>query len=149
MPGTARRPFMVGDFSLSLFPTSKLTIVNTTSVLSNRYDGTGNELRGISTGAPVINRYWTFHIGEGRVSDSLDLNYHVNRWLGLNAEYRYTSRFIDNDLIRTGTTTGRDVNSTRNHLNTGTFGFRLKPTHALGITADATIGRDNGPENPT
>src|SRR5947208_15102662 len=39
MPGTARRPFTAGDFSFSLFPTSKLTIINSTSVQSNRFDG--------------------------------------------------------------------------------------------------------------
>ncbi|PYT32429.1 MAG: hypothetical protein DMG57_01660 [Acidobacteria bacterium] len=148
MPGTARRPFTAGDFSFSLFPTSKLTIINSTSVQSNRFDGTGNELRVISNGAPLVNRFWTYHIGTGRVSDALDLNYHMNKWLALNAEYRYTSRFIDNNLFRTGTTKNTSINSVRNHLNTGTLGFRLKPLHPLSVSVDATVGRDNGPENP-
>jgi hypothetical protein len=149
MPGAARRPFTAGDFSFSLFPTRKLTIVNSTSAQNNRYDGTGNEFRLISTGAAIINRFWTFHIASARVSEALDLNYKVNKWLGLNAEYRYTARFTDNNLIRTGTTTGRDLNSISNHLNTGTFGFHVQPVQPLSISADATIGRDNAPENPT
>lgn len=130
MPGTARRPYSAGDFSFSLFPTTNLTIVNSTSVDSNRYDGTGTEFRAISNGAAVINRFYSFHIGTGRISDALDANYHVTKWLGLNAEYQYTSRFIDNNFIRAGTTNSVDRNSARNHLNTGTFGFRLNPPSA-------------------
>ena len=34
-------------------------------------------------------------MGSGRVSDSLDANYRVTKWLGLNAEYRYTDPFLD------------------------------------------------------
>ena len=149
MPGAARQPFLSGDFSFSVFPTTKLTVTATTSVLSNRYDGTGNELRVLSNTNAVINRFYTFHIGTGRVSSALDLNYRVNNWLGLHSEYRYTSRFIDNFLVRTGTTNSRDFNSTRNHLNTGTFGVRLKPMRALSVNVDTTVGRDNGPLNPT
>jgi hypothetical protein len=148
MPGTARRPYSAGDFSFSLFPAKNLTIVNSTSVDSNRYDGTGTEFRAISNGSAIINRFYSFHIGTGRVSDALETNYHVTKWLGLNAEYRYTSRFIDNNFVRAGTTKSVDRNSARNHLNTGTFGFRLNPLRPLTLTADGTIGRDNHPETP-
>lgn len=148
MPGAARRPYSAGDFSLTLFPTTNLTIMNSTSVDSNRYDGTGTEFRAISNGAAIINRFYSFHIGTGRVSDALETNYRVTKWLGLNAEYRYTSRFIDNNFIRAGTTNSVDRNSARNHLNTGTFGFRLNPLRPLTLTADGTIGRDNHAETP-
>jgi len=87
-------------------------------------------------------------MGTGRVSDALDLKYDLSKWLGLNAEYRYTSRFIDNDLIRTGTTKSRDLNSIRDHLNEGTFGFRLKQIQHLTVSADGSIGRDNAAETP-
>jgi hypothetical protein len=150
MPGESRRPFTAGDVTFSLFPTSKLTIVNSTSAQNNRYDGTGNEFRVISTGGAVINRFWTFHIASARFSDSLDVNYRITKWIGLNSEYRYTARWLDNDLIRTGTTNSRDINSLANHLNTGTFGIRLKPfKQRLSLSADGTMGRDNEPLNPT
>jgi hypothetical protein len=148
MPGTARRPLSVGDLLFSVFPTDKLTVTNTLSVQSSRYDGTGNEFRFIDTGAATINRFWTYHIGSGRVSDALDLNYAATHWLGLNAEYRYTDRWIDNGLVRTGTTRSRDLNSIRDHLNAGTVGFRLRPIQPLTVTVDGTIGKDNAPETP-
>jgi hypothetical protein len=148
MPGNAVHPFLAGDFTFSVFPTTKLVITSSTSVQSSRYDGRGLEYRHLTNGTADINRYWIFHIGTGRVSDALDLNYKVSKWLGLNAEYRYTSRFIDNNLIRTGTTNSKDLNSIRDHLNEGMFGFRLTPIQRLTITADGTIGRDNGAETP-
>jgi len=46
------------------------------------------------------------------------------RWLGLNAEYRYTDRWLENNLIRTGTTNSKDLNTLDDHMNTGTFGIR-------------------------
>jgi hypothetical protein len=150
MPGTARHPFTAGDVSFSIFPTAELTIIHSTSVQNNRYDGTGNEFRLITNGAAIINRYWTYHIASARVSDSLDMDYHVSKWLALNSEYRYTARWLDNNLIRTGTTNSRDINSAADHLNTGTFGFRVKPAKShLTFSANGTLGRDNAPENPT
>jgi len=149
MPGTGRRPLSAGDLSFSLFPSSKLTIMNSLSVQDNRYDGTGNEFRLLSNGSAIINRYWTFHIASARVSDALDVNYHLNKWLAMNSEYRYTARWLDNNLIRTGTTNSRDINSVANHMNAGTFGFRVKPSRShLSFSASGTLGRDNAPENP-
>ena len=38
--GNASRPVAAGDFAFSLFPTDRLTIINNTSVVSNRINGT-------------------------------------------------------------------------------------------------------------
>lgn len=148
MPGTARHPFLAGDAIFNLFPTRKLTVSNSLSVQSNRFDGTGTENRVLSNSAAVINRNWLFQVKTRRWSEALDVNYEVNKWLGLRSEYRYTARAIDNNLIRTGTTNGRDLNLVRNHLNAGTFGVRLRPVQALTVNGDVTVGRDNGPETP-
>ena len=147
MIGNGRRPFSAGDLTLSFFPTGNLTIVNSTSAQADQSDGTGQMLQLYSVAA-TKNIFWFYHIDEGRVSDSLDANYRANRWLGFNAEYRYTDRWLDNNLIRSGTTNSKDVNFVSNHMNTGTFGFRLKPTQPLSINVDGTIGRDNYPETP-
>jgi hypothetical protein len=149
MPGNAVNPFTAGDLTFSIFPIKKLTITSSTSVDSNRYDGRGREFRHLTNGTADINRYWIYHLGTGKVSDALDLNYTVNKWLGLNTEYRYTSRFIDNDLTRTGTTNSRDFNTISDHLNEGTVGIRLKPLQRLSISADGSLGRDNAAETPT
>ena len=147
MNGNGRRPFTAGDLTFSFFPSGNLTIVNTTSAQADQSDGTGQMLQ-VNTAVATKNIFWFYHIDEGRISDSLDANYRANKWLGLNAEYRYTDRWLDNNLIRTGTTNSKDLNSLSNHLNTGTLGFRLKPTQPLSINLDATIGRDNSPETP-
>ena len=147
MPGTARRPFTAGDFTFSLFPTSRLTIVSNTSAQNNRYDGTGQMLQ-VNNVAATKNVFWDYRIGDRRFSDSLDANYRVAKWLGLNAEYRYTARWLVNDLIRTGTTNSKDLNTLNNHLDAGTFGIRVKPFKPLSLDVDATIGRDNAALTP-
>ena len=147
MVGNARWPFTAGDVSFSLFPTGNLTIVNSTSAESNHYDGGGQMLQ-LSSVAATKNIYWAYHMGEGRISDALDANYRLNKWLGLNAEYRYTDRWLVNNLVRSGTTNSKDLNSLDSHLNTGTFGIRLRPAQPLSVNVDATIGRDSRAETP-
>ena len=142
-PGSARRPFAAGDFTFSLFPTSRLTIVNSTSAQNDQYDGTDTPAQIVNNVAAVKYVNWDYRIGDQRVSDSLDANYRVAKWLGLNAEYRYSARWLIDDLYRTGTTNNHDINSLSNHLNTGTFGIRVKPIKPLSFDVDATVGRDN------
>ena len=147
-PGSARRPFTAGDFTFSLFPTSRLTIVNSTSAQNNRYDGVDTPAQIVNNVAAVKYVFWNYRIGDQRFSDALDANYRVAKWLGVHAEYRYTARWLIDDLYRTGTTNNHDVNSLSNHLNAGTFGIRVKPLKTLSLDVDATVGRDNSPLNP-
>ncbi len=145
--GTARRPLSAGDLTLSLYPSSRLTIVNSLSAQNSQNDGDGSMLQ-VNTSAATKNILWLQRLDEFRLSDSLDADYRVNKWVGLNAEYRYTDRRLENNLIRQGTTNSRDINSLSDHLNAGTFGFRLKPLQPLTVNLDLTIGRDNGPDTP-
>jgi hypothetical protein len=146
-PGSARRPFTAGDFTFSLFPTTRLTIVNSTSAQNNQYDGTDAALQ-VNNVAAVKNVLWDYRIGDQRFSDALDANYRVAKWLGMHAEYRYTARWLIDDLIRTGTTNSKDLNTLSNHLNAGTFGIRVKPLKPLSLDVDATLGRDNSALTP-
>jgi len=147
-PGTARRPFAAGDFTFSLFPTERLTVINSTSAQNLRYDGAEPAII-INNVAAIKNVFWNFRTGDQRLSNALDANYRFSDWLTMNAEYRYTARWLINNLIRTGTTNSRDVNVFNNHLNTGTLGFTIKPIKPLSFHVDGTIGKDNQPYNPT
>jgi hypothetical protein len=140
MNGNGRRPFTAGDLTFSFFPSGNLTIVNTTSAQADQSDGTGQMLQ-VNTAVATKNIFWFYHIDEGRISDSLDANYRANKWLGLNAEYRYTDRWLDNNLIRTGTTNSKDLNSLSNHLNTGTLGFQAHPAAVHQLRCDHRKGQ--------
>ena len=142
-PGSARRPFSAGDFTISFFPTTRLTIVNSTSADNNRYDGANTPAFIQNNVAATKNVFWDYRIGDKRVSDSLDINYRVAKWLGLHTEYRYSARWLIDDLYRYGTTNNQSVNSLSNHLNAGTFGIRVKPVKPFSFDVDATLGRDN------
>jgi len=147
MPGAALQPFTAGDLTFSLFPTDRLTIVNSISATNDHIAGSGPMLQ-VNTSAATKSIFWYQDLGEKRVSDSLDANYRFTNWLGLNAEYRYTDRRLDNNLIRTGTTKSTDINTMSDHLNTGTLGFRIKPLQPVTINLDASLGIDNAPETP-
>ena len=145
--GTAREPFTAGDLTLSLFVTSKLTVSNSVSAQDYSYDGIAQILQPSTVAAPK-NVLWNRRMGEGRVSDSLDANYEVTKKLFLNAEYRYTDRWVNYELFRSGTTNNQDFNSLSNHMHTGTVGVRVKPVQGLSMNVDATVGRDNSALTP-
>lgn len=147
MPGTARRPFTSGELTLSVFPTSRLSIVHSTSAQNMHEDGAGLMWQ-VNYVAAVKNAFWNYRIGDQRFSDAIDANYKATSWLALNAEARYTARWLINNLIRTGTTNSKDLNTLNNHMDTGTLGFRVKPLKPLSLTADGTLGRDNAALTP-
>jgi hypothetical protein len=147
MPGKTRRPSVAGDVTLSLFPTRRLTIVSTTSAEDIHEDGAGQMLQ-VNYVSAIKNVYWNYRIGDERVSDALQANYRLTDWLGVNTEYRYTARWLINNLIRTGTTNSKDVNTLNDHMNTASAGIRLRPVKPLALNLDGTLGRDNAALTP-
>jgi len=146
-PGVARRPFVSGDLTFSYLVTDKLTISSDTSAQSNRLNSTSQMLQ-TSTNAATKNIFWDWTLDVKRYSESLDLNYRAASWLGLNANYMYTDRSVDQIIYRSGTTNSNVPTALGNHLNAGTVGFRLKPLKGLSLNLDAGVGRDNGAFTP-
>lgn len=126
-----------GGSDPSFFPTDRLTITNRTSAQNNHYDGVDQIFQPTTVAAPK-NVARDRRQDEGRVSNSLEANYRLTKWFGLVGEYRYTERWLDDNLIRTGTTNNKDLNSLSNHLHLRTVGFKLKPVQPLSISLDAT-----------
>ncbi|MCD6031482.1 MAG: hypothetical protein K0S78_3656, partial [Thermomicrobiales bacterium] len=91
--GNARRPSTAGDFALSIFPTDKLTVVNNTSILSNRIEGNSSYSE-VETGNDFGQTLNFRFIGIRTVTNSTDLNYRATRQLGLYAAYRFSDREI-------------------------------------------------------
>src|SRR3954447_4609408 len=89
--GNASRPSTAGDFSLSFFPTDKLTIINNTCILSNRIEGRSSYSEvetGFDLGQTIDFRF----IGIRTVTNSTDLNYRATKKIGFYAAYRYSDR---------------------------------------------------------
>ncbi len=149
--GDAKRPSTAGDFSLSFFPIDQLTIVNNTSILSNRIDGTSSYSE-VETGND-FGRTLNFHyIGISTVTNSTDLNYRATRQVGVYASYRFSDREIRyktaNDFPAVPGSAFSDEYSVANRLHSGALGVRVRPWKPFSVNLDAEIGRANFPLTP-
>ena len=149
--GNANRPDLAGDFNLSLFPSDRLTVVNNTSLSSNRIDGQSSYTEaddGVNLGTTVYFRY----LGVRLVTNSTDANYRVNQWFGLYGGYHYSDRLIT-------TVEGQAVPAfanastsflyqVSNHENAGVVGLRFRPLKPLTINVDGEAGRTAYPLTP-
>jgi hypothetical protein len=149
--GDAKRPDLAGDAALQFFPTDRLTIVNNTSVLSNRIDGQSSysEVQnGLDLGQTIYFRY----LGIRMVTNSTVVNYRITKKLGVFAGYNYSDRLIrtieDSTLPAFANSTLNNMYQVSNHLNSVDAGIRFRPWKAFSITADGEIGRANFPLTP-
>lgn len=149
--GTGDRPYAAGDLTLSVYPTSNLTLVNTTSVNSMRINGPSSYTEisnGVNFGTSLYFRY----LGVRRVVNSSDANLRITRWLGVYGGYHYTDRLVSTvegfslPAIPDSSTQAAYANS--NTLKSGTFGIRVRPLKALTANLGGEIGRADNPLTP-
>jgi hypothetical protein len=149
--GNGSRPDFAGDFTINLFPTENLTVINTTSGVNNRVDGLSSysEVQnGLDLGQTIFFRF----LGVRLVTNSTDANYRVTRRFGFYGGYHYSDR-----LVRTidAFTLPAFANSSdqasfhvSNHLNSGVLGLRFRLWKPLTVNVDGEIGRANFPLTP-
>jgi hypothetical protein len=150
--GNANRPDLAGDFALSFYPTEKITIVNNTSILSNRIDGASSfsdVQNGNAFGTTVFFRYLAIRT----VTNTTDVQYRLSRIFGVYAQYGYSDRLIRRseasaDPSQFAQSYINDIYSVSNHMNTGRVGFRVRPWKPFTLNLDGEIGRSNFPLTP-
>ena len=147
--GNARRPVTTGDFSLSLFPTPKLTVVNNAALHSTRIDGdsTFAEINNATrSGDLILFRY----LGLRAVSNFTDVNYRPAKWLGFYAGYHYSTRRIRSiETFRAPPFEPDGVAARQeNAVHSGLAGLRLRPVKPLTINLDAEVARADRPFTP-
>jgi hypothetical protein len=149
--GNASRPDLAGDFSVTLLPNGRFTVVNYTSVLSNRIDGTStySEVQnGFDLGVTFNLRY----LGIRTVTNTTDFNFRLTPMIGIYGEYAYSDRLIKTiegtAIPGVPNSTETDLYSVSNHLNTGRLGVRIRPWKPFTINLDGEIGRADHPLTP-
>lgn len=147
--GNANRPDLAGDFNLSLFPSDRLTVVNNTSISSDRIDGQSSYTEanaGVFLGTTIGFRY----LGVRLVTNSTDANYRVNHWFGLYGGYHYSDRLVS--TVEGQTVPGNAglgfLYEVSNHENAGVLGLRFRPIKPLSINLDGEVGRTAAPLTP-
>jgi hypothetical protein len=146
--GDASRPSLTGDLSISVFPTTRFTLVNNTSVDSTRIDGTSDyEQFNTATGsyAFVSFRY----LGLRTIANATDLHYRVANWLSLYGGYRYSDRrILDIEDYAFGSPLSGATYEQVNLLHEGVLGVRVKPVKAMTINLESAVGHANRPFTP-
>ncbi|MEO8597992.1 MAG: hypothetical protein ABI759_32020 [Candidatus Solibacter sp.] len=149
--GDADRPMIAGDFNFTAQPTSRLTVVNNTSVNNVRISGPSSYTdvqNGFNTGQTIYFRY----LGIRTVTNSTDANFRVKDWVSFYAGYRYTNRLVRSieefSLPGTASSAVSDTYENTNMLHSGTVGVRFRPVKNLTANLEAEIARADHPLTP-
>src|ERR1035437_7530321 len=144
--GSADRPMVAGDFNFSAQPSSRLTVVNNTSVNNLRIVGPSSYTE-IVSGILTEQTFHFRYLGIRTVTNSTDANYRVKDWIGFYAGYRYTDRLVRSVGDFTGTA-AFDIYENTNRLQSGTVGVRVRPVKNLTGNLGGEVGRASNPLTP-
>jgi hypothetical protein len=146
--GNARRPVLAANLTLSLFPGTRLTVVNHSAYNDTRIDGDGVFRQ--FTDALLDNETVHFQfLGIRTFSNQTDVNFRFSKRAGLYAGYQVSTRKIRSiEQQAFGGVPDQIAAEQDNTLHSGTFGIRLKPVKPLIINLDAEIGRADKPFFP-
>jgi hypothetical protein len=136
--GTGQRPEGTGNLTFSVFPTSKLTITNSTAVYNVRTEGLSEFIQyNDATGASVTETF--LYLGIRTLSNQTDLNYKAYKWLSFYGGYHYSDRLITSVLDSPTRYYQTSI------LNAGVAGVRIRPVEPLTIVLSGEVGRANQP----
>ncbi|WP_321477651.1 hypothetical protein [uncultured Paludibaculum sp.] len=147
--GDARRPVATGNLTLSLFPTSKLTIANHTGFHSTRMEGDSSyvELENASLTSAQVN---FDYLGIRNITNVTDAQYEAKPWITIRGGYQYANRQIRSIEQLTVDNFPASVRTEQtNVLNAGVAGVRLRPLKPWTIAVDGELGRQDKPFFPT
>lgn len=142
--GDARRPVATGNATVSVFPTTKLTITNHTSFYNIRTEGDSTFLQLDNTTGRSDFLYYQF-LGIRTVANDTDFDYKIKSWFDVHGGYEYSNRRIaaTSQFLQSS-----PLYSQRNELHAGKAGFRARPFSRLTVTVNAEFGRASRPFTP-
>ncbi len=145
--GEADRKQGSGDFTVTLMPSEKWTISNTTSVNNTRING---QAAFIETSL-FTNEFLTFkHLGIRHISNATEANFRPLRKFGLYGAYRFSTRRVRSEgAFRFPEFDFADpLFEQDNRIHSGVAGFRWFPASGLRFSFDSEIGRADRPFTP-
>lgn len=142
--GDARRPVATGNATVSVFPTTKLTITNHTSFYNIRTEGDNTYVQVDNTTGRADFLYYQF-LGIRTVANDTDFGYKIKNWFDVNGGYEYSNRRIaaTSQFLQSS-----PLYSQTNELHAGKVGFRARPFSRFTVTVNAEFGRASQPFTP-
>lgn len=143
--GTGNRPVTAANFTASVFPTEKLSVSNHTAFNQTKMEGDASyrEFNNAILGLTTFN--FNF-LGIRAFTNSTDVSYRVQRWLGFSGGYQFTTRRIRSTEQLSGDGFLDSVRAEQtNQIHTGLLGVRIQPVKPLTINLDGEMSRANRP----
>ena len=143
--GNAERPAATGNLTFSLFPGSKLTLTNQTSVYNIRMEG-DSYFTQVTNGIPTTPFYPFTYLGIRTIANSTVADFRLTKWFAVRAGYEYSNRRIGSiegaDVVGLPTPASERVPIEQvNGLSAGLLGMRFYPTKHF----EHSSGRRNRP----
>jgi hypothetical protein len=146
--GTGSRPVTTASFTVSLFPSSRVTLTNQTAFHQIRMNGDSGftQLDNATQSLQLVNFEF---LGIRTWVNTTEAQLRATRWLTVYGGYRASQRRIRSDqAFQFGNSTGRRSGEQDNTVHSSLAGLRLKPAQPLTITLDSEIARADRPFTP-
>jgi hypothetical protein len=147
--GTGNRPVLTGDLNVTLFPESRLTIVNNSSVADTRMDG-DNAFTQFNNSTFQFETVNFQFLGMRLFTNSTDLRYRFSKKFDIFGGYRYADRLIRS--IEDGASAGFPLSGLSaqqsNHTNAGVAGINWMPVAGLRMHLESEVGTNSNPFAP-
>jgi len=147
--GNGDRPVLSGNLNFTLFPSSRLSVTNDTSVSNTRMSGNNvfEQFNNATFTAEQLNFQF---LGVLLITNSTDLRYRVSKKLDLFAGFRYSDRQIRSteDATVPGFPFQGITAQQSNQLKAGVAGINWTPIKDLRVHIETEVGSDNHPFTP-
>jgi len=148
--GSADRPALTSNLTISIFPATHVVLTNQTSFSNIRMIG-DSFFTEISNGSVVSPTLPFQYLGIQTFANTTDAMFHPTKWFSFHGGFEYSDRHINS--VQGQSDLGSPAPSQSpfeqsNQLKAGTLGFRLKPIKPLTISVDGEVGRANHPIYP-
>jgi hypothetical protein len=146
--GDADRPVATGNLNVNVTPSSKLSLVNSTSIYSIRTLGNSYYSQFDSPAQTVVVLFYNY-LGIRTIANDTNVNYQASPLWGVTAGYHYSDRLIRSNEQFTfeGTVSNTPAEQT-NQLHSADLGIRIRPWKPWSVILSAEIGRNSMPFSP-
>ncbi len=146
--GNGDRPVATGNLNVTLQASSKLTVVNSTSIYNVRTSGDSYYAQFDNSTQSSELLYFNY-LGIRTVSNDTELTYQMSPLFGAFAGYQYSNRRISSvEQVTAFDTPTRVPYDQTNQLHVGRVGLRFRPLKPLSVMLSAELGRNDQPFTP-
>jgi hypothetical protein len=147
--GTGNRPVLTGDLNITLFPSSRLTVVNNASVADTRMDG-ANAFTQFSNGTFLFSSVNFQFLGIRLFTNSTDVHYKFSKKFDAFGGFRYADRLIRSieDTAAAGSLLTGIYAQQSNHTTAGVAGVNWLPLAGLRLHLEGEVGSNENPFIP-